>query len=101
MVTKDAGERLHMSESQMTWGDYISWHARAKAAEQRVAELEKALEYRERYAHEDAEHIRELEKALREFPLIPDVDGYTGPRPVWAEWYDRYVAPLRFRKTPE
>jgi hypothetical protein len=24
---------------------------------------------------------------------VPDVEGYTGPRPVWAEWYDKHVIP--------
>jgi hypothetical protein len=32
-----------MSKGEFTWGDYLSWYARAKAAEERVAELEKVL----------------------------------------------------------
>jgi multidrug resistance efflux pump len=32
-----------MPVSSLTWGDYVSYKARAEAAERRVAELEKTL----------------------------------------------------------
>jgi len=57
-------EQEVVADAPMTWGDYISYKARAEAAERRVAELEKALRsaadrFEEIFESEDPEFISE------------------------------------------
>jgi hypothetical protein len=73
---------MRMSESGFTWGDYVSWRARAKAAEERVAELEKAAERAEAFAFERNKRVAELERALRQIMNELGVPNSGYPAPV-------------------